>query len=75
MPKKNSRSEAATPRQRTVPPGSSNPIAEDANPDPQAVARLAYSYWEARGCDVDSPEEDWFRAENDLRAHRASAGK
>ena len=75
MPKKNPRSDAPTPRQRTVPPGSSNPIAEDASPDHQAVARLAYSYWEARRGDVDSPEEDWFRAEKDLRARQAKAGK
>jgi hypothetical protein len=31
--------------------------------DQDAVARLAYSYWEARGCAGGSPEEDWFRAE------------
>lgn len=31
--------------------------------DQDAVARLAYSYWEARGCTGGSPEEDWFRAE------------
>jgi hypothetical protein len=31
------------------------------------VARLAYSYWEARGCQGGSPEEDWARAERELR--------
>jgi len=30
------------------------------------IARLAYSYWEARGCPFGSPEEDWFRAEMEL---------
>jgi hypothetical protein len=30
------------------------------------IARLAYSYWEARGCPHGSPEEDWFRAEMEL---------
>ena len=34
----------------------------------EAVARLAYSYWEARGCQGGSPEEDWTRAEQELRA-------
>jgi len=33
-----------------------------------AVARLAYSYWEARGCKGGSPEADWIRAERELRA-------
>ncbi len=32
----------------------------------EAVARLAYSYWEARGGRNGSPEEDWFRAEQEL---------
>jgi hypothetical protein len=30
------------------------------------VARLAYSYWEARGCSGGSPEQDWLRAEREL---------
>jgi len=34
--------------------------------DYERVARLAYSYWEARGCPIGSPEEDWFRAEHEL---------
>jgi hypothetical protein len=32
------------------------------------VAKLAYSYWEARGYAGGSPEEDWLRAEQELRA-------
>ena len=31
------------------------------------VAALAYSYWEARGCQGGSPEEDWLLAEQQLR--------
>lgn len=34
----------------------------------EEVARLAYSYWEARGCQGGSPEEDWLLAEQQLRA-------
>ena len=34
--------------------------------DPEAVARLAYSYWEARGGVGGTPEDDWFRAEHEL---------
>ena len=30
------------------------------------IARLAYSYWEARGHQGGSPEEDWLRAEREL---------
>ena len=32
------------------------------------AASLAYSYWEARGCQGGSPEADWLRAEQELRA-------
>jgi hypothetical protein len=31
------------------------------------IAELAYLYWEARGCHGGSPEEDWLRAEQELR--------
>jgi hypothetical protein len=34
----------------------------------EAVASLAYSYAEARGFVGGSPEEDWLRAEQELRA-------
>jgi hypothetical protein len=29
----------------------------------QRIARLAYSYWQERGCPDGSPEKDWVRAE------------
>ena len=35
--------------------------------DQEAIARLAYFYWEERGCPNDSPDEDWLRAEGELR--------
>jgi hypothetical protein len=31
----------------------------------EEVARLAYSYWEARGRQGGSAEEDWYRAEKE----------
>jgi hypothetical protein len=37
-------------------------------PESEQIARLAYSYWQARGCPEGSPEEDWLRAEADLLA-------
>ena len=36
-------------------------------PTHEQIARLAYSYWEARGRKEGSPEEDWHRAERVLR--------
>jgi hypothetical protein len=36
-------------------------------PTREEIARLAYSYWEARGRQGGSAEEDWFRAEQTLR--------
>ena len=37
-------------------------------PTHQEIARLAYSYWEARGRQHGGPEEDWYRAERELAA-------
>jgi hypothetical protein len=36
----------------------------------EEIERLAYSYWEERGCPGDSPDEDWFRAEAEVRSRR-----
>ncbi|MFN3324917.1 MAG: DUF2934 domain-containing protein [Bryobacteraceae bacterium] len=51
------------------------PVAESTEPvaatpaavSEEEIARLAYSYWEARGYTGGSPEEDWYRAERELR--------
>ena len=45
---------------------------EDESPSHDEIAVLAYSYWEARGCQGGSPEEDWFRAEQELRSQGAT---
>jgi hypothetical protein len=42
------------------------PPSEYSIPD-EDIARLAYAYWQARGCPIGSPEEDWYRAEAELR--------
>jgi len=42
--------------------------------DQEEIARLAHSYWEARGCQGGSPEDDWLRAQRELKAMRAAAG-
>lgn len=67
-----------TPRKRTVHPRSVKPaetpsLAQTAAPVAAApsqdeIASLAYLYWEARGCQGGSPEEDWMRAEQELRS-------
>ncbi|MDQ2946829.1 MAG: DUF2934 domain-containing protein [Acidobacteriota bacterium] len=36
----------------------------------QNIAALAHELWQARGCPVGSPDEDWFRAAEQLRSQR-----
>jgi hypothetical protein len=50
---------------RSAAAAANNPIA------PEDIARLAHSYWEARGGIGGSPEEDWLRAERELSARGA----
>jgi hypothetical protein len=54
---------------------SPEPAVQDLNGDPdslhEAIAQLAYSYWEQRGRRHGSDEEDWFRAEAEIRARMA----
>jgi len=33
------------------------------------IAALAHELWQGRGCPLGSPEEDWFRAVEQLRSH------
>jgi hypothetical protein len=35
--------------------------------DHEDTERLAYRFWLERGCPIGSPEDDWFRAEDELR--------
>ena len=42
-------------------------VAAVIEPTREAIAQLAYSFWEARGYQGGSPEEDWQRAEQQLR--------
>jgi len=39
--------------------------------DYDEVRRLAREYWIARGCPEGSPEEDWFRAEQEVLGRAA----
>lgn len=60
-------SASETPSAKPVPATASEAI------DHQAIARLAYSYWAARGFNGGSAEEDWLRAEREIRTGRSSA--
>jgi hypothetical protein len=42
-------------------------------PDRTEIAALAYQLWEERGCPIGTPEEDWLRAEEELKAALATA--
>jgi len=69
---------ARTRSRRTAAPVEATPAPEAVatvvlEPAYEDVARLAYSYWEARGCQGGSPEEDWIRAEQELRIRAAAA--
>lgn len=55
-----SESMAATPK--------SEPVAVQRAVSQEEIARLAYSYWVARGYAAGSPEEDWLRAEQEVKA-------
>ncbi|MGA2325578.1 MAG: DUF2934 domain-containing protein [Bryobacteraceae bacterium] len=55
---------------RACAPNGAEPPAEFSVSEQEDIARLAYSYWEARGGEGGSSEEDWFRAEQEFRAKR-----
>jgi hypothetical protein len=74
-------SAAAPPRRKPASPKHAKHSASPAEtPEPAAaaavcqpsqdeIARLAHSYWEARGFAGGSSEEDWLRAERELRGN------
>jgi hypothetical protein len=66
---KHTAKQSAKPLTETVPAVEAAPQVQ---PQPRAVthdqiAALAYSYWESRGYQGGSQEEDWLRAEHELR--------
>ncbi len=36
-------------------------------PEPADIARLAHQHWEERGRPLGTPEEDWYRAEKEIK--------
>ena len=57
---------SASPAEKPSEPAATAPVCA---PSPDEIARLAYSYWEARGYAGGSSEEDWLRAEMELRGN------
>jgi hypothetical protein len=57
------------------PVSGSAPITEkcDAGPLQESIAKLAYAAWEARGRQGGSAEDDWLRAEAEIRANIAAS--
>ena len=39
------------------------------------IAALAYLLWQERGCPVGSDQEDWFKAESELKASKMQPTK
>lgn len=54
--------------QEWVSRGGSDPANQGAETTHETIAALAYSYWEARGRQGGSAEEDWLRAEENMQA-------
>lgn len=48
---------------------SDDPELVDGLVDRTEIEKHAYELWQARGCPSGSPDEDWFRAETDLRSN------
>ena len=56
----------APPAEKPSEPAATAAVCE---PSQDEIARLAYSYWEARGHAGGSPEEDWLRAQRELHGN------
>jgi hypothetical protein len=57
---------SASPAEKPSKPATAAAVCD---PSQDEIARLAYSYWEARGYAGGSSEEDWLRAERKLRGN------
>ena len=49
------------------------PAPPELQPNQEQIADLARALWEARGCPEGSPEDDWYRAEEQLKARVQAA--
>ena len=48
-------------------------MTSDNDSDHKEIERLAYTFWQERGCPLGSPEVDWLRAEKEMREVEAAA--
>jgi Protein of unknown function (DUF2934) len=71
--KPNSEAAAVVAAAATVPDPAPEIEALDSPANQEEIARLAYAYWQARGCPEGSPEEDWLRAAAELRGQLRAA--
>ncbi len=60
------------PPQRSITGKDAQGQIETPAPDHEEIARLAYRLYEERGSQDGSPDEDWYRAEEQLRHRRHS---
>jgi len=44
--------------------------AADGSADEEEIGRLAHQYWMERGSPIGTPEEDWFRAVEEIKRRR-----
>lgn len=64
------RPKSQTPEVATPDPSGATGLASS-QVEQDEITRLAHQFWIERGCPIGTPEEDWFRAEAELRS-RAS---
>jgi hypothetical protein len=58
-----------SPTQEVVTPDFSEATEPASNQDErEEITRLARQFWIERGCPIGTPEEDWFRAEAEVRS-------
>ena len=54
------------------PPESAGQTGMEQDGSLEEVAALAYKMWRERGCPIGSDQEDWFRAEREIRNRKTS---
>ncbi len=65
MPEKSTETSNGTAKKRK--PAAKKAAAAPPEPTQEQIARLAEKYWAERGWPEGSPEQDWLRAEQELR--------
>lgn len=72
MKKTSGKSQSRAPQATTTPKTKGESQTQHGDPTAHdEIAALAYSYWEARGYQGGSQEEDWLLAEEELRKRHA----